>query len=85
MSRNSSSGRLTSKPVYIGRFLWQPPLWYTLRTTAVLCIHRAVSGSSSQTSTPGALVAIGLNSLRMPSGASGFRSNMSCVGGPPCR
>ena len=52
VSRKSSSGRLASKPVYIGRFLWQPPLWYTLRTTAVLCIHRAVKGSRSHTCTP---------------------------------
>ena len=33
----------------------------------------------------GALVGTGRNSLRTPDGASGLRSNMSCVGGPPCR
>ena len=33
----------------------------------------------------GSIEAIGLNSLRMPSGAPGFRSNMSWVGGPPWR
>ncbi len=34
---------------------------------------------------PGTTVSIGLNSLRMPSGASGFMSHMSCCGGPPHR
>src|SRR5580704_9958119 len=52
---------------------------------ADLCIQRAVRGSSSQISIPDALVAIGLNSPPTPSGAVGLRSNMSCVGGPPCR
>ena len=32
---------------------------------------------------PGTLVAIGLNSPRMPSGAWGFRSKVSCCEGPP--
>ena len=32
---------------------------------------------------PGWLVAIGLNSPRMPSGASGFMSNVSMCEGPP--
>ena len=34
---------------------------------------------------PGTLVAIGLNSPRTSAGASGFRSNMSCVAAPPSR
>ena len=47
-------------------------MWYTLRTTAEWCILRAVSGSSSQTSMPEALVAIGLNSPPTPSGRVGL-------------
>ncbi len=39
----------------------------------------------SQMSRPGTLVRIGRNSPRIPSGASGFRSNMSWCGGPPAR
>ncbi len=34
---------------------------------------------------PGTTVSMELNSLRMPSGASGFMSHMSCCGGPPHR
>ena len=38
-----------------------------------------------QTSVPGTEVAIGLNSPRMPSGASGFGSHVSMWLGDPCR
>src|SRR5579884_58043 len=40
-------------------------------------------GRCSQIWTPPARVAIDLNSPRMPSGAWGFKSHMSMVGGPP--
>ena len=43
------------------------------------------AAAGQQTLTPGALVAIGLKSLRMPTGALGLRSNMSWVAGPPWR
>ena len=43
----------------------------------------ASPGMCSQIETPGADVAIGRNSPRISSGASGFRSHMSIVAGPP--
>ena len=43
----------------------------------------ASPGMCSQIETPGAAVAIGRNSPRISSGASGLRSHMSIVAGPP--
>jgi hypothetical protein len=85
VSRGESSGGGTSYPVYMGRLLWHPPLWKTERTMTEWCIQRAIFGKCSQRLMPGALVAMGLNSPRIPTGASGLRSNMSCVAGPPCK
>src|SRR5262245_6868845 len=45
----------------------------------------ATPGRCSHTWTPGTLVAIGPNSPRNSTGASGFRSNVSIVLRPPCR
>ena len=42
-------------------------------------------GQCSVISTPGARVAIGLNSPRIPSGALGFKSNVSIWLGAPVR
>src|SRR5438309_1908926 len=58
-------------------------VWYSERTNVTLSATDAIFGRCSQTLTPDALVSIGLNSPRMPSGASGFRSHMSIVAGPP--
>ena len=55
------------------------------RITATLSISPAIRGRCSQMWTPGSLVAMGLYSPRMPSGASGLRSNVSWCGGPPVR
>jgi hypothetical protein len=55
----------------------------TERRIAYRCACRANSGRCSQILMPGTLVAMGINSPRMPSGASGFRSNVSCWDGPP--
>ena len=57
----------------------------TLRTTASLSSLRASSGRCSQTRMPGSAVGMVLNSPRMPSGASGFGSNVSMCDGPPKR
>lgn|GEM_PF-605800 len=46
---------------------------------------RATAGRSSQNCSPGTLVAIGRNAVRISAGASGFGSNVSCCGGPPAR
>ena len=43
----------------------------------------ACRGNSSQTSMPGTLVLIGMNSPRYSLGASGFMSYISMCGGPP--
>src|SRR5579871_5352680 len=43
----------------------------------------ACKGSSSQTSSPGTFVRIGLKSPRYSTGASGFMSYVSMCGGPP--
>ncbi len=52
---------------------------------ASLSVCLAIRGIWSQIWMPGTTVSIGLNWLRMPSGASGFMSHMSCCGGPPQR
>ena len=49
-------------------------------STAALSIRPASRGKTSQISTPGTLVAIGLNSPRISAGASGLRSNVSWCG-----
>ena len=52
---------------------------------ANLSIIEASCGSNSQISMPGTLVAMGLNSPRISTGASGFKSIRSWCGGPPDR
>src|SRR5262249_39679685 len=66
VSRGCWSGIGCSKPVYDGRQLWQPALWLSERTTAALCIQRAVRGRGSQTWMPGAVGGDGLKSPRDP-------------------
>ena len=58
-------------------------VWPSERTSAQRSITFASPGMCSQIDTPGAAVAIGRNSPRISSGASGFRSHMSIVAGPP--
>ena len=55
------------------------------RTSAHRSDRAASSGRCSQIRTPGVRVAIGWNSPRMSSGASGFRSKLSCWARPPER
>ncbi len=55
------------------------------RIRATLSITPAILGSSSPIWTPGSRVAIGLNSPRMPTGASGLRSKVSWCAWPPDR
>ena len=50
---------------------------------ASLSTLAASLGRCSQIRRPGTDVSIGLNSPRMPSGASGFMSNESCWPSPP--
>jgi hypothetical protein len=47
------------------------------------CVSFAVRGINSPTCNPGVDVAIGFDSPRISSGASGFGSHVSCWGGPP--
>src|SRR5207237_6576436 len=70
---------------YIGARAWSPGLLsvVTERRIVYLSAIFARFGISSQTSRPGTLVLIGLNSPRYSAGASGFMSNMSVCGGPP--
>src|SRR5437868_12576601 len=58
-------------------------VWASERTMVALSITAAIFGRCSLISTPLALVAMGLNSPLMPSGALGLRSHMSMVAGPP--
>ena len=51
--------------------------WLIDRTIESRCACRASSGKCSLIEMPGTLVAIGRNGPRMPSGASGFRSQVS--------
>lgn len=87
-------GRLGLKPV--GRsdrpvsMTWWPAEWSLLacvseRTIDQRWLRPASSGRCSQTWTPGVRVAIGRNSPRMPSGASGLGSKLSCCASPPER
>jgi hypothetical protein len=62
---------------------WSVIEWFRDRTSAHFPITPATFGRCSQTRTPAAFVSIGLNSPRYSSGASGFRSHMSMVAGPP--
>ena len=55
------------------------------RRNANLSAIPAIFGINSVTWKPGSLVAIGLNSPRISSGASGFGSMVSSCGGPPSR
>mgnify|MGYP006162324325 CR=1 FL=1 len=54
-----------------------------LRISAHLCITFASFGKCSQIQMPGTLVGMGLNSPRMLSGASGFKSHRSMWLGAP--
>ena len=56
-----------------------------LRMKANLSALRAILGINSQIWKPGMAVEIGMNSPRMSTGASGFRSIISICGGPPSR
>ena len=58
-------------------------VWYSERTMVALSMTWAIFGRCSLICTPAALVLMGLNSPRMPSGALGLRSHMSMVAGPP--
>ncbi len=58
-------------------------VWVMLRISVTLSMILATSGSRSVTCKPGTTVATGLCGPRMPSGASGFMSNMSMWLGPP--
>ena len=71
--------------IQCGPTLWSAVAWCRLRMIAILSITRACRGNSSQSSMPGTLVAIGLNSPRNSLGASGFRSYVSMCDGPPPR
>ena len=55
------------------------------RTIASRSAIAASRGRCSQIETPGTFVAIGLNSPRIASGASGFMSNVSMWLGAPVR
>ena len=57
-------------------------VWASDRTTVHLSITAPRRRKCSQRRSPCARVAIGRNSPRMPSGASGFKSHMSVVEGP---
>ncbi len=59
--------------------------WVIDRTIASRSIRFASRGRCSVIRMPGTFVAIGLNSPRTPSGASGFMSQMSMWLGPPKR
>src|SRR5262245_11734275 len=59
--------------------------WVKVRIRQARCIQRARRGRCSQMRTPGAEVAIGLNSPRISAGASGLRLTMSWWLGPPRR
>ena len=58
-------------------------VWPSERTSVQRSMTFASPGMCSQIETPGAAVAIGRNSPRISSGASGLRSHMSIVAGPP--
>ena len=64
---------------------WSPLDPTIERMMANLSIIFAMRGKCSQMSMPGTFVLIGLNSPRMSTGASGFKSHMSWWGGPPGR
>jgi hypothetical protein len=61
------------------------PLADPERTRVKWCACRASIGRCSQNERPGTVVAIGLNSPRISSGASGFMSQRSWWAGPPSR
>jgi hypothetical protein len=56
---------------------WLVLRWLSERTTMYLSACRARCGRCSQTRMPGTLLAMGLNSPRISSGASGFMSKVS--------
>ena len=87
-------GLLGSKPA--GRserpvsMIWWPAEWsfdgcVSDRTSDQRWLRLASSGRCSQIWTPGVRVAIGWNSPRMSSGASGLGSKLSCCASPPER
>ena len=85
-------GRLGLNPVGVSprpvSMMWWPSEWsfdrcVSDRTIAHLSDRAARSGRCSVTRTPGVRVGMLPNSPRMPSGASGFGSKLSCCASPP--
>jgi hypothetical protein len=64
---------------------WSFEAWVNDRTIDQRWLLRARSGRCSQIWTPGVRVEMGRNSPRMPSGASGLGSKLSCWASPPER
>src|SRR5260370_40596664 len=65
---------------------WEGIVWDRERSMVTLSATWPVLGKCSETWMPSALVAMGLNSPRMPSGAFDLSSHGTrCCGTPPCQ
>ena len=84
-ARGAASPRGEGRPVSSScvAVTWLTSEWCTERITARRCALAASAGKCSEIIRPGTLVAIGRNSPRTCSGASGLRSHVSCCAGPP--
>src|SRR5216684_7037377 len=83
----SKPGGISVRPVSMAKWPSECPLygWVNDRTSANKWLRWASKGKCSLINIPGEWVTMGLHSPRIESGASGFRSKLSCCDRPPER